>query len=147
MSEIVERVRYPEPSDVVWAALTSRELVSEWLMPTRDYAAVVGHRFSFQAPRMPGWDGVIQCEVLEVTPTTRLVWSWRGSNMRATTRVAFTLAPDGAGTVLTLEHTGWTGLGGFVLSRMHRGGWARKFLRRQLPRVLRQAAGTRLAEV
>src|SRR6478736_6292698 len=104
MSDIVERVRYPESIDIVWAALTSRELVSEWLMPTRDYAAVAGHRFRFHAPRMPGWDGVIHCEVLEVTPTTQLVWSWRGSNMRAATRVAFTLASDGEGTVLTLEH-------------------------------------------
>ena len=63
-----------------------------------------------------------------------------GSNMRATTRVAFTLAADGAGTLLTLEHTGWSGIGGFVLSRMHRGGWARNFLRRQLPRVLERTA-------
>ena len=117
MSDIVEQVRYPEPIDVVWAALTSRELVSEWLMPTRDYATVVGHRFSFHAPRMPGWDGVIHCEVLEVLAPTRLAWSWRGSNMRAATRVTFTLEPDAAGTVLTLEHTGWAGLGGFVLSR------------------------------
>lgn len=147
MSDIVERVRYPEPIDVVWAALTSRALVSEWLMPTRDYAAVVGHRFSFNAPRMPGWDGVIQCEVLEVTPTTRIVWSWRGSNMRAATRVTFTLAPDGDGTVLTLEHTGWSGLGGFILSRMHRGGWGGKFLRRQLPRALRRAVDTETREL
>lgn len=146
MSEIVEQVRYQEPIDIVWAALTSRELVSEWLMPTRDYAAVAGHRFRFNAPRMPGWDGVIDCEVLEVTPTTRLVWSWRGSNMRAATRVSFTLVPDGNGTVLTLEHTGWKGLGGFFLSRMHRGGWGGKFLRRQLPNVLRHTAPTRLAE-
>jgi uncharacterized protein YndB with AHSA1/START domain len=136
MSDIVERVRYPEPIDVVWAALTSRALVSEWLMPTPDYAPVAGHRFELHAPRMPGWDGVIHCEVLEVTPGTRLVWSWRGSNMRATTRVAFTLARDGGGTMLTLEHTGWSGLGGCLLSRMHRSGWAGKFLRRRLPRVL-----------
>lgn len=147
MSDIVEQVRYPEPIDIVWAALTSRELVSEWLMPTRDYATVVGHRFSFHAPRMPGWDGVIHCEVLEVLAPTRLAWSWRGSNMRAATRVTFTLEPDAAGTVLTLEHTGWAGLGGFVLSRMHRGGWAGTFLRRQLPGVLRRAAATRLAEI
>jgi uncharacterized protein YndB with AHSA1/START domain len=140
MSDIVERVRYPEPIDVLWAALTSRELVSEWLMPTHDYLAVAGHRFTFRAPRMPGWDGVIQCEVLEIVPMTRLVWSWRGSNMRAATRVVFTLAPDGEGTWLTLEHTGWSGLGGFVLSRMHRSGWGRNFLRRRLPLVLRRSA-------
>ena len=144
MSKVVERVTFPEPPDIVWLALTSRELVSEWLMPTPDYEPIVGRRFSFRAPRMPGWDGVIHCEVLEVEAMQRLVWSWRGSNMRAATRVSFTLEPTGSATTLTLEHTGFTGLGGFILSRMHRGGWAGKFLRRQLPRVLARVANHRV---
>ena len=142
MSDIVERVRYPESVDVVWAALTSRVLVSEWMMPTPDYSAVAGHRFELHAPRIPGWDGVIHCEVLEVTPSTRLVWSRRGSNMRAATRVSFTLAPDNEGTLLTLEHSGWSGLGGFLMSKMHRSGWAGKFLGRELPRVLVKVRAT-----
>ena len=62
---------------------------------------------------------------------------------RAATRVSFTLEPTGSATALTLEHTGFTGLGGFILSRMHRGGWAGKFLRRQLPRVLARVANHR----
>ena len=79
MSSVVERVTFPESPDIVWLALTSRELVSEWLMPTPDYEPIVGRRFSFRAPRMPGWDGVIHCEVLQVDAMQRLVWSWRGS--------------------------------------------------------------------
>jgi uncharacterized protein YndB with AHSA1/START domain len=140
MSDIVERVTFPESPEIVWLALTSRELLSEWLMPTSDYEPTVGVRFTLRAPKMPGWDGVIHGEVLEMIATTRLVWSWRGSNMRAATRVTFTLEPAGTGTALTLEHTGFAGLGGFILSRMHRGGWAGKFLRRQLPRVLARVA-------
>src|SRR5262245_38215113 len=123
MTDIVERVTFAEPTDVVWAALTTTELVSEWLMPTTDYAPLAGCRFTLRAPRMPGWDGVIHCEVLEIVDMTRLVWSWRGSNMGSATRVTFAIEPVGTGTLLTLEHTGFSGLGGFILARMHRGGW------------------------
>ena len=140
MSDIVERVTFPEPPDVVWLALTSPELVSEWLMPVTGYEPAVGCHFTLRAPRMPGWDGVIHCEVLVAVPTQQLAWSWRGSNMRAPTRVTFTLERAGNGTMLTLEHTGFGGLGGFILSRMHRAGWAGKFLRRQLPRILSRLA-------
>lgn len=136
MNDIIERVVLPEPPDLVWKALTSRELVSEWLMPTADYDPSVGHRFVFRAPKMPGWDGVINCVVLEVNAMSKLVWSWQGSNMRRPTRVSFVLEPSGTGTLLTLEHSGFEGVGGFILSRMHRSGWRGRFLRRSLPSVL-----------
>jgi hypothetical protein len=40
------------------------------------------------------------------------------------TFVAYSLAPHGAGTRLTFEHTGFSGIGGFVLTRFIMGpGW------------------------
>ena len=141
MSEVRRVVTYPHPPAIVWHALTTRERIAEWLMPN-DFSPAVGTRFDLRARPMPGWDGVIHCEVLELDAPRRMVWSWRGSNMKAPTRVTFTLDAVGGATRLTLEHAGFRGLGGFLLGRMHGAGWGGKFLGRQLRELLdRLAAG------
>jgi uncharacterized protein YndB with AHSA1/START domain len=123
----------PYPPAAVWRALTDPAALAEWMMPVHDFAPVVGQRFQVRAKPMPGWDGIVDCEVLDVDEPHRLAYSWRGSRMRAGTTVRWTLDPlPGGGTRLRLEHTGFTGLGGAVLGLMHRGGW-RKFVARRLP--------------
>jgi uncharacterized protein YndB with AHSA1/START domain len=39
-----------------------------------------GNRFTYQTTPAGEWDGVIQCEVLEVIPNERLVYTWRGGH-------------------------------------------------------------------
>ena len=93
----------------VWRALTESSLISSWLMQN-DFQPVVGHRFTLRAQPMPGWDGIIQCEVLEVTAPNRLSYSWQGGGEenRLDTVVTWTLAPGpSGGTLLHLEHTGF----------------------------------------
>ncbi len=121
------------PSDV-WQALTDPAALSEWLMPVEGFAPVVGRPFQLRAKPMPGWDGVIEGKVIEVDEPHRLAYSWKGSRMRSTTTVRWTLTalPDGAGTRLRLDHQGFEGIGGAVLAFMHRGGW-KKFVTRRLP--------------
>jgi uncharacterized protein YndB with AHSA1/START domain len=104
----------PEPPAKVWRALTEPALLEAWLMPN-NIRAEAGHQFTFQAPPMPGWDGVVDCEVLEVVPEQRLVYSWRGGSIKldgygreVDTVVTWELSPkpDG-GTSLRLEHSGF----------------------------------------
>jgi uncharacterized protein YndB with AHSA1/START domain len=105
---------YPYPPERVWRALTDPAALSEWLMPT-DFEPRVGHRFQFKAFPVPGWRGVVDCEVLELEPPRRMVLSWAGhEDMKQPTRVTWTLEPDGDGTRLTLQHAGFRGVRGMV---------------------------------
>jgi uncharacterized protein YndB with AHSA1/START domain len=94
--------------ETVWRALTQSDLIAQWLM-VNDFEAVVGHRFTFQAKPMEGWDGKVHCEVLEVDEPHRLSYTWRGGSgdFALDTIVTWTLAPNGTGTLLHLEHSGF----------------------------------------
>jgi uncharacterized protein YndB with AHSA1/START domain len=108
-SVIVERTM-PHPPQKVWRALTQAPLVGEWLMKN-DLQAVVGHRFQFRSEPMNGWNGVTDCEVLEVEPNARLVYSWNASGEQAATGirsiVTWTLTPTAGGTHVRMEHAGF----------------------------------------
>jgi uncharacterized protein YndB with AHSA1/START domain len=74
-----------------------------------DFAPRVGHHFTFQVPPNPkvGFDGlVVHCEVLECEPPSRLAFSWSAGGL-VDTRVSFRLEPDGDGTRVLFEHSGF----------------------------------------
>jgi uncharacterized protein YndB with AHSA1/START domain len=106
----------PDSPERVWMALTDPKLLEAWLMPN-DILPEVGHQFTFRTQPVPGWDGIVHCEVLEVVPLERLVYAWRGGSKKLDgygheldTVVTWTLIPDGnGGTNLHLEHTGFEG--------------------------------------
>jgi uncharacterized protein YndB with AHSA1/START domain len=109
---VVEDV-VPHPTDKVWKALTSTELISRWLMPN-DFAPVVGKRFTFKTRPMGDWDGVVHCQVLEVVPLERLVYSWQGGSeangkygSRLDSVVTWTLRAEGKSTRLRMVHSGF----------------------------------------
>jgi uncharacterized protein YndB with AHSA1/START domain len=91
---------------------------------------------------MPGWDGVVHCEVIEARPPERLVYTWRGGGdapaMRLDTRVTWTLAAAAGGTRLRLEHSGFTAANAFAFDTMGKG-WRGKLADR-IRQVLEQAA-------
>ena len=125
---IVVEYDLPRPPEKVWRALTEPALVAAWLMAS-DIRAVVGHRFTFRAQPMPGWDGVVQCEMLAVEPYQRLSYSWRGGSDeldgyggRLDTVVTWTLTPTkSGGTLLRLEHSGFTARNAFAVENMGKG--------------------------
>ena len=107
-SIVVERTM-PHPPEKIWRALTQSELVADWLMQN-DFQPMVGHRFQFRAKPVPGWSGVTNCEVLEVDPPRRLVYSWGdGSESESGLRtvVTWTLTPADGGTHVRMEHAGF----------------------------------------
>jgi uncharacterized protein YndB with AHSA1/START domain len=121
MNNTIQReVMFPQPRTAVWAALTTREMLAEWMYPN-DFEPRVGHRFTFKVPPNPKMNipGLtVHCEVLECAPPRddgndggRLVFSWTVGGPVVETRVSFQLLRDGAGTRLLFEH------GGFELSQ------------------------------
>lgn len=130
--DITVDVELPHPRRAVWLALTDPAALAEWMMPVEDFAPVVGRRFTVRARPMPGWDGVVHCEVTTVDEPSLLAYTWRGSRMRATTTVTWALTEPSPGrTRLLLTHNGFPGLGGAVMALMHRSGW-RKMLTTRL---------------
>jgi uncharacterized protein YndB with AHSA1/START domain len=102
----------PHAPEAVWKTLTTSGLIAQWLMPN-DFEPVAGKRFTFKTKPMGGWDGVVHCEVLEIVPNERLVYSWKGGadgNTKAPaldSLVTWTLAPEAGGTRLKLVHSGF----------------------------------------
>lgn len=126
---------YPHPIDRVWEAIATARGLSAWLMPT-DFEPRVGHRFQFRWKKIPGWRGYVDCEVIALEPLRRLTISWLGDEGQKPTTVSFQLERVADGTRLTLDHTGFEGIGGFVSRMMMKNGWRTKLLQKQLPIAL-----------
>jgi uncharacterized protein YndB with AHSA1/START domain len=104
----------PQPRQQVWRAITDSATLAEWMFPN-DFEPRVGHRFTFRVPGNPeaNFDGLtVHCEVLECEPPRengggRLAFSWSAGGPVENTRVSFLLEPDGDGTRLLFEHSGF----------------------------------------
>ena len=115
----------------VWRALVEPELLARWLMPN-DFLPEVGREFTFRAPPMGDWDGVVQCKVLEIVPLELVRWSWKGgpAHSRLDTVLTITLSPTpSGGTRLVLDHAGFVEANAFAYEIMGKG-WREKVLER-----------------
>jgi uncharacterized protein YndB with AHSA1/START domain len=112
----------PQPPHKVWRALTDPALVARWLMKN-DFRPVVGHKFQFRADPMPHWDGIVDCEVLELDEPKRLRYSWHGGKgeFALDTTVTFTLTATATGTHLHLEQAGFLPTHKMALDGMTKG--------------------------
>ena len=131
---------YPHPMEKVWGALTDREALSAWLMPTANFLPEVGHRFEFHTGPGPGFDGVVHCRVLAVEAPHSMTWSWRGGPVDTT--VSFQLERVGpASTRLVLTQSGFIGARSVLVSYILSSG-ARRIYGRQLPAYLAGSRGS-----
>lgn len=80
----------------VWRALTDSELLAQWWAPG-DIGDHVGHEFHLQ---MPGF-GSIPCKVIESQPYERFVYTFGDWTL------TWRLVPEGRGTRLLLDHSGF----------------------------------------
>jgi len=114
MSEtVVLDVELKSPIERVWNALTDSATLSRWMLfKTNDFQPVVGHAFQFR--EAPDWDGIVECEVLEVDKPHRLSYTWGGGGGENrppnSTVVTWTLTEaEGGFTRLHLEQSGFRG--------------------------------------
>ncbi|MEK8022539.1 MAG: SRPBCC domain-containing protein [Candidatus Hydrogenedentota bacterium] len=89
----------------VWHALTDPVLLAEWLLPVFDLKLEPGAAFSFKTQPFPGWDGVVNCRMIEIDVHKKLSYAWVVGEMD--TVVTFTLTPTASGTRLVLVHSGF----------------------------------------
>jgi uncharacterized protein YndB with AHSA1/START domain len=114
---------YPHPPEKLWRLLVDPALVPLWTSTGKGarpvgFSPVVGTRFRYVAKPMPGWNGIVECEVLEVREPFLLRYSWLGGEKDDLTMVTNRLEPHGSGTRFVWDHTGFTGIGGFMVSRV-----------------------------
>ena len=131
---------YPHSPAKVWRAVTDPALIPLWTATgaggrPEGFATVAGTRFQLIAKPKPGWNGVVDCEVLEVDEPSLLRWSWTDSSGGDVTQVLYRIEPHGGGTRFTYEHTGFTGGGGLFMAQLL-GHVRRKMLRVGLPALL-----------
>jgi uncharacterized protein YndB with AHSA1/START domain len=112
--EIVVDEVFPHAPETIWKTLTTGELIGRWLMVPTGFEPVKGKHFTFQTTSAGAWDGVIHCQVLEVTPNERLAYAWKGGHegnvgygSRLDTVVTWTLSRVEDGTRLRLVHSGF----------------------------------------
>jgi uncharacterized protein YndB with AHSA1/START domain len=123
MSSIHITRDYPHAPAKVWRAVTDPELIPRWTVTgrggrTEGFSTEVGTHFRLVGKPLPGWNGIVECEVLETREPSRLRYSWSSGDGGDVTEVTYRLEPHGAGTRFTYEHTGFTGIGGFLLAKV-----------------------------
>jgi uncharacterized protein YndB with AHSA1/START domain len=126
---------YPHPPAKVWRALTDPALIALWATRTEGFSTAVGTRFKFIGRPMPGWGGVVDCEVLEARAPSLLRYSWVADEGDVT-QVTYRLEPIAGGTRFTFEHTGFVGVGGFLLAKLVMTPVRKKMLGVRIPAVL-----------
>jgi uncharacterized protein YndB with AHSA1/START domain len=150
MTNAIRRaIQIPQPREQVWRALADSAALAEWMYPN-DFEPRVGHKFTFRVPANPqaGFEGLtVHCEVLQCQPPSengsgRLVFSWTAGGPVVDTQVSFQLEPDGNGTRLLFEHSGFDASQpwGEQALKGAEFGWA-KMLKQLAAVVARQAAG------
>jgi uncharacterized protein YndB with AHSA1/START domain len=140
---------YPHPLTTVWQAATDPDLIPRWTATgagarPEGFAAEVGTRFRFVGKPKPGWNGIVNCVVLEVREPTLLRYSWQDDGGGEVTEVTYRLEPYAGGTRFTYDHTGFSGIGGLVMARLL-GNVRRKMLTVGLPAVLAELARSEAA--
>lgn len=89
----------------VWRALTDPILLAEWLLPVIEFRLEPGAAFTLKAQPQPGWDGIVNCRVLEIEAQRKLSYTWVVDDID--TIVTFTLTPTASGTRLSLVQSGF----------------------------------------
>ena len=131
---------YPHSPAKVWRAVTDPEIIPLWTVTgaggrPEGFATSVGTKFRFVAKPKPGWNGIVNCEVLEVAAPSLLRYSWTDDAGGDVTEVVYRVEPHADGTRFVYEHTGFTGAGGFFMAKLL-GHVRRRMLNVGLPAVL-----------
>ena len=67
----------PHLPEKVWRALTDPVLLTEWLLPVVDFKLEPEAAFAFKTQPYPGWDGTVNCRILEIEAHRKLSYQRR----------------------------------------------------------------------
>jgi len=105
-TETIEfEIELSHPPEKVWRALTDPVLLAEWLLPVIGFKLEPGSEFTYKTQPYPGWDGTVNCRMLEIEDRRKLRYTWGVPFLE--TVVTFTLTPTPSGTRLSLMQTGF----------------------------------------
>jgi len=96
----------PHSPEKVWRALTDPVLLAEWLLPVFDLKLEPGATFTLKTQPYPGWDGIVNCRILEIEAQKKISYTWV-VGFGLDTVVTFTLTPTPSGTHLSLVQSGF----------------------------------------
>lgn len=98
--------KFTSSIEQVWNALTDSNMLAKWIW-ANDFKPVVGHTFQFRAEPSEWWDGIVDCEVLEVDEHRLLSYTWLSAG--ESTTVTWTLKEESDGTVhLHFDQSGFS---------------------------------------
>ena len=148
----------PYAPEKVWQALTDARLLGSWFMEN-NIKPELDHYFTFRMAPQKGWDGITHCEIIAIEPLKHIAYTYRGEATgekalacagihsdaankitkgiftKLDTVLSFMLEPTCGGTILSLQHSGYSGLKLIIVSLVMQMGW-KKQLRKKLPKVL-----------
>jgi uncharacterized protein YndB with AHSA1/START domain len=119
---------FEQSPGIVWKYLTTSDLMAQWLMKN-DFELVLGGKFMFKANPYPDldFDGNVYCEILEIDPLKKLVYSWKSGEAKGKINVdsivTWILISKNGGTELILEHSGFDALINEKLFQAMNKGW------------------------
>ena len=92
----------------VWRALTDPVLLTEWLLPVvkLELELEPGAAFTLRTQPYPGWDGIVNCRILEIEAQKKISYTWV-VGFGLDTVATFTLTPTPSGTRLSLVQSGF----------------------------------------
>jgi uncharacterized protein YndB with AHSA1/START domain len=102
---VIERIFHAN-IELVWRALTEKELMKQWYIDCQEFKPVVGFTFEFWAGEEGGKQWKHLCEVTEVIPEKKLTYSWKYEGYSGMSYVTFELFEAHRDTKLILTHTG-----------------------------------------
>lgn len=106
--QIKKEIIINAPLETVWDYLIDRDKIAAWLMEN-NFEPKVGREFTFycQGNDKEIGEGFIYCEVKEIVPFKKIVYSWTSGQLEIETLVTITLKKVNDKTRVTLIHSGW----------------------------------------
>lgn len=107
---VARSIEIQAPPSAVWQWLATPEGLRRWFSPNLEIDLRVGGGYRLLSPEDDTW---ITGTVLELVPEGRLVLSWmeEGGTWVQPARLCIELSPTSAGTMVSLSHDGFAGIG------------------------------------
>lgn len=105
-TDVIKETTIDAPVSKVWDALTKKEQIAKWLMPSDNFELKLGATFNMLG-KSKGVEYPHICTIKEIVPEKKLSYTWAVKDKLGDTLVTYDLEDLDGKTKLTLTHTGW----------------------------------------